>query len=289
MRTGACTGVVVASIVIFAMVGRALADEPAGASASFRSAAVVHQRLAVAIEPMGAELATALAWRLRWDDGTDPLYAGTHLELGAIAYVSPADAITGGYVSFSPWALLTLRAELASLSAWPLGELGAGFSPRENETAVGPGVGAPAFGLRASLTATLALAVQIERFRPILHVQLGADFEELGEEPFHFSARHDRVLARRDWMLTSAAHLFLETRLDTAIALRLGAFDDVRAVPRSGHVSHVVGPAAMLVLERLDVHVPEVSVLVRAGAHLDETAREGAWTGLVALFARYEP
>ncbi len=269
--------------------GTARADEPEGSDAPFRTDAVVHQRLAVAIEPMGVELATALAWRLRWDDGTDPLSAGTHLELGAIAYVSPADAITGGYVSFSPWAFLTLRAELTSLSAWPLGELGAGFSPVENEAASAPGVGAPAFGVRASLTATLALAVQIDRFRPILHVQLGADFEELGEQPFHFSARHDRVLARQDWMLTSAAHLFLETRVDPTLALRLGAFDDVRAVPRSGHVSHVVGPAAMLVLERLDTHVPELSVLVRAGAHVDETAREGAWTGLIALFARYEP
>jgi len=280
---------VLAALVVCALPSSALADELRVMGTTFRTDVVVHQRLAVAIEPFGAEVATALALRLRWDDGIDPLLLGTHPGLGSIAYVSPAHAITGASLSFSPWAFLTLRAELASLSAWPLGELGAGFSPVDNAAATGPAAGEPAFGLRTSLTATLALAVQIDRFRPILHVQLGADFEQVGEQPFHFSARHDRVLARQDWMLTSAAHLFLETRFDPTLALRLGVFDDLRAVPRSGHVSHVVGPAAMLVLERVDARVPEVSVLVRVGAHADETSREGAWTGLIALFARYEP
>ena len=66
-----------------------------------------------------------------------------------------------------------------------------------------------------------------------------------------------------------------------SVAVRLARTPNAGAPPP--------GPAAMLVLERLDVHVPELSVLVRAGVHVDETAREGAWTGLIALFARYEP
>lgn len=247
--------------------------------------AVVHQRVAIAIEPFGLEHFAALAFRLRWDDGTDPLMAGTHLELGALAYVSPVDAITGAYVSFSPWAFLTLRAELASLTAWSLGELGNGFAPvGDTETPT-----ERALGLRARLETTLALAVQIDRFRPILHVTLGADFEQIGDQDLHFSARHDRVLARQDWMLTSAAHAFLEVRVDRSLALRLGAFDDVRATPRTGEISNVVGPAAMLVAERVDTHVPELSVLVRAGVHADDLSRAGAWTGLAVLFLRYEP
>lgn len=245
---------------------------------------VVHQRVAVAIEPFGLEHLAALALRMTWDDGSDPLLAGTHLEVGALAYVSPVDAITGAYLSFSPWAFLTLRAELASLTAWSLGTIGNGFTPLDTTE-----VTDRAFGLRARLETTLALAVQIDRVRPILHVTLGADFEQIGDQPLHVSARHDRVLARQDWMLTSAAHVFLEVRVDPSLALRLGAFDDVRATPRTGELSHVVGPAAMLVAERLDAHVPELSVLVRAGVHADEMPRAGAWTALAVLFVRYEP
>ncbi len=251
-----------------------------------RTDAVVHQRVAVAIEPFGLEHFAALALRTRWDDGTDPLLAGTHLELGALAYVSPIDAITGAYLSFSPWAFLTFRAELTSLATWSLGDLGGGFTPIEN------GVRAPAtqaFGLRARLETTLAIAVQLDRLRPILHATMGADFEQVGEEEQHHSARHDRVLARQDWMITSAVHAFLEIRVDPTLALRLGAFDDVRATPRTGETSHVVGPAAMLVLDRPDTHVAELSVLVRAGAHADEMPRSGAWTALAVLFVRYEP
>ena len=273
------------ALLTVAMLLHATATARAQDTLGLRSDAVVHQRVAVAVAPFGVEHYAALALRMQWDDGSDPLLAGTHLEVGALAYVSPVDAITGAYVSFSPWAFLTLRAELASMTAWSLGDLGNGFAPIAPEDTATE----RAFGLRARLETTLALAVQIDRVRPILHATLGADFEQIGEQEQHVSARHDRVLARRDWMLTSAVHAFVELRVDPSLALRLGAFDDVRATPRTGETSHVVGPAAMMVLERPDRHVAELSLLVRGGVHADEMQRAGEWTALAALFVRYEP
>jgi hypothetical protein len=249
---------------------------------------VLRQRAVIALAPLGLEHLLSIGVRLRWDDGRDPWLAGTHLELGSIAQSSPVDAIVGAYTSFSPWAFLTLRAEVTSISAWAIGELGAGFIPLETQGSPVDGRGDRATGLRVRGEATLAFAIELGPVRPILHAQLGAELEDLGAQPFHWSARHDRVLARRAWMFTSLLHLLAEVHLAPALELRLGAFDDLRAAP-GGSTSHVLGPAAMVVVGLDDPVIDEVAVLARAGVHLDETTRNEEWTSLLALFATYTP
>jgi hypothetical protein len=45
----------------------------------------------------------------------------------------------------------------------------------------------------------------------------------------------------------------------------------------------------MLVIAVEDPVLDELTVLVRAGVRLDETARADEWTSLLALFAQYTP
>ncbi len=278
-----------ALLVLLALVpARARADEVGSPPTHQRIDVVLRQRAVVALAPLGLEHLLSVGVRLRWDDGRDPWLAGTHLELGAIAQSSPVDAIVGAYTSFSPWAFLTLRAEVTSISAWAIGELGEGFIPLETQGSPVDGRGDGATGLRVRGEATLAFAIDLGPVRPILHAQLGAELEDLGAQPFHWSARHDRVLARRAWMFTSLVHLLAEVHLAPRLELRLGAFDDVRAAP-GGPTSHVLGPAAMVVIGLDDPVIDEVAVLARAGVHLDDTTRNEEWTSLLALFATYTP
>ena len=254
-----------------------------------RTDAILRQRAVVAFAPFGLEHMLTGALRYRWDDGQSPLLDGTHLEVGALSQLSPVDAILGGYVSLSPWAFLTLRAELASMFAWSLGELGSGFSALEAPDAPIPAQGAQASGFRARVEATLAFAAQLGPLRPILHAQLGLEHEELGDVPYRWSARHDRALPRGAWMVASLAHALVELRLTSEVQLRVGAFDDVRAALGAGPPSHAIGPVSMLVIAVEDPVLDELTVLVRAGVRLDETARADEWTSLLALFAQYTP
>ncbi len=253
---------------------------------------VVHQRMVGLVNPVGAEHAISLGVRVDHDDGVDPLREGTHLELGGVAYVSPISQLSGGYVQVSPWAFLVLRAELLSLTQWPIGMDGAGYYAVEGNDRLVGGLsaddGAVAAGFDLQLSATLQLAVQIDAVRPIFLAQLMLEHETLGDAPFHYDPRYDLVLARQDWMLAASSYALLEIAASPQVALRFGAFDDLRFVPRSGYANHVLGPVAMLALTELDPAVPEILVLIRAGEHLDASRREGEWTGLLAVLCTYE-
>lgn len=248
---------------------------------------VMQQRIGVAIAPTGAEHWLATGLSLSLDDG-DPLRSGAHVAAGLTTSISPVDLLSGAYVSIAPFAFLSVRAEVQAMSSWSIDPSIVGYAPQASESATFSGAGPAALGLRAALGTTLAMAVQLGPVRPILHVQLGAAYERMGDAPFRWSARHARLLARDDWLLSATTHLFLELRLEPHVALRLGAFDDVGAVARAGPLTHVLGPAAMLVLERLDPHVPELSVIVRSGARLDETPQAGSWTAVIAVIAGYD-
>lgn len=271
----------------------ALSLSPAHADAQRAPHLFAHQRLVGQVEPTGAEYLLSVGGRVSFDDG-EPLSAGTHLEAGAIAYLSPVYAMTGGYLEVSPLAFLVFRAEVSSLALWPIGVDGAGFYPVEGDAAdirsnSLPGAsGQAAMGVNVQLSMILQLAFDLGPLRPIVWSQLTGEYERLGEQGFHFSPRYGAILAREEWMVASSSLLLLEISILEGVGLRLGAYDDLRAIPRSGALSHVLGPILMVSLTRLDPSVPEALVFLRAGAHLDETVRAGGWTGLLGLLVTHD-
>jgi hypothetical protein len=255
---------------------------------------VVHERLVVQLNPMGAEHMVAAGVRAPIGDPRDPLFAGAHIEAGVIDYTSPIDSINGGYLQLSPLAFLVLRAELSGIVQWPIGMDGAGFYPVDGyradvRPANLPGArGGSASGWRLQLSTILQAAIPLGDLRLIAWCQIAGEHEQVGDAPFRFSARHDLVLARADWMVAISSMVLLEIPLTDRALLRVGAFDDARHVPRSGYTSNQLGPIVALALERLDPHVPELMVFARAAAYTDHATRTGAWTGLGGALIRYE-
>lgn len=261
----------------------ALAQEP-----------IVHQRLAAVLEPSGAEHMIALGTREPIGEPGDPVLAGS-VEVGIIDYTSPIDTRNGAYLELVPIAFLVLRAEVVAIAMWSTGMDGAGFFPVEDDRAdvraqnLPGSEGGRASGWNARVSATLRAAIAIGPFRPIFWSQLALEHEALGDAPYHYSPRADLVLRREDWMLSSSTLALLELTLAPGIALRAGAFDDLRWIPRSDAFANQIGPALALAFDRPDPRVEEILFLVRAGTYTDDATRNGAWSALAALIVRYAP
>ena len=69
---------------------------------------VLHERLVLLLNPMGAEHQLRAGLRGRLGDPDELLFSGAHAEAGAVGYVSPVYAIHGGYLQVSPLAFLVL-------------------------------------------------------------------------------------------------------------------------------------------------------------------------------------
>jgi hypothetical protein len=259
-----------------------------------RARAVVRERLAFVVNPMGVEHMISLAARVRLGDARDPLMEDAHLEVGAVTYTSPIYSMTGAYAELSPIAFLVLRAEITGVALWPIGLQGAGFYALDGYEADVRGEsldgarGSVAAGVNVQLGATLRAAVALGPIRPILWSELVLEVERLGEQPFRYSPKYDLVLGREDLMLASSTMLLIELALSDTLRVRAGAYDDLRAVPSSGHLVHQIGPTLMVALDTPGETIREVLFVARAGVYTDPSRREGEWTGLAALLARYD-
>ena len=250
----------------------------------------VSQRLVGQLEPMGAEHMLAVGARARLGDPDAMIFDGAHAEAGVVSYASPIYAITGGYLEVSPLAVLVLRAEIASVHMWPIGMPGAGYYAVEGDDVVvtaltGPD-GAEASGWLARGSAVLQAAVPIGPVRLIAWDQLTAEHLSLGTAGFHYYPRYDAVLARSDWVIGNAAMVLGELSCQDA-RVRLGAYDDLTLVPRSGYLANQVGAIVAVAFEDPDPRVPEVQPFVRLGAYTDGR-RAGAVTFLAGVMARYD-
>lgn len=260
-------------------------------TASAQVELVGRERLVGLVGPVGAEHMFAIAAREDWQRDDDLLSLGTGVETGLISYTSPIDSLTGGYVEVTPLSFLVLRAEVLGVGLWPIGMDGTGYHAVRGEV-VDPSrlpsdEGRLAAGIDARVGATLQLAVQLGGLRPILFAQATAEYLRLGESDQYFSARYDAVLAREDWMVTSTAYAMIEGALRPHVALRIGVYDDLRAVPQSGRLSHTLGGVAMVVWSNPDPVLSELAIASRGGLHVDDTSRTGEWTTLIAVMAGY--
>ena len=98
----------------------------------------------------------------------------------------------------------------------------------------------------------------------------------------------DLILARQDWMIENDALLLVEGNLSPNIALRAGAYDNLRYVPASGYIGHQLGPMAMLVIDHPSAEVTEVTPFIRGGYYTDHLLRAGELTILGGVSVSYD-
>ncbi len=268
----------------------ALLTAPADAQSA---TVVVRQRVVGVITPMGAEHAIGVGMHVPLSRSGNPLFEGTHLELGARTYTSPVYSQTGAYLQVSPLAFLILRAEAGGKALWSIGMDGAGFYPVGGYDAdvrsrnLPAAAGRVASGLNAQMSAILQGAFSVGAWRPIFWNQLVVEYERLGAEDYHYSPKYDLVLARSEWMIANTAMVLLERSFGDRLALRAGGYDDLRYVLASGARSHQLGLTAMVAIGS-GGWLRELLIFARAGVLLAPERRADQATGLVGLIARYD-
>lgn len=250
---------------------------------------VVNQRVVGLLNPMGVEHAVGVGLRAPIGDPAELLFSGAHVELGAVNYTSPIYTRTGGYLELSPIAPLVLRVEAAQATVWPIGLDGAGYFPsRDGQRPSLEGArGEAATGWDARASAVLQMAFPLGPLRLVLWNESAVELVQLGDAPYHFSARHDAVLARRDFVVSDWGMAMLEIPIG-GWALRLGVYDEVRAVPRSGWLANQLGGIAMLSADRVVPEIGSVAAFVRAGAYTHHQRRAGDPALLLGVMVRYE-
>lgn len=248
-------------------------------------APVAHQRLAIVIEPMGAEHMLALGVRARLGDPEELLFTGAHAEAGVVSYTSPIYTRNGAYLQVSPLAFLVLRAELRHVQMWSIGMPGAGYFPLLQDGSLAEG--GAATGWEAHLSATLQGLVPLGDTRLLIWNQTALESLTIGPAERYLSPRHDAALGRRDGTLTNAAMLLWEVDLTPRLHLRLGAYSDLLWVASDGYLAHHLGPLAMLHVDAPDPHVSSILPFVRFGAYTDGR-RAGGVTALAGLLVDYE-
>lgn len=253
---------------------------------------VVHQRFVALLNPMGMEHTLSVGLRGALGDQDELLFMGAHAETGLISYVSPVFVQNGGYVEVSPLSFLVLRGELVHQVLWPIGMEGAGYYAldgyelRQEELA--PENGESAQGWAGRLSATAQGLVPIGPTRLLLYDQLTAQYASLGSGSHYYDMKWDLVLAREDWVLVNSAAVLLEVDLGADVALRFGAYDEVRFVPASGYVGHQVGAIAMLEVENAAPEVPSITPFVRGGYYTSHVQRADEWTILGGVAIDYD-
>lgn len=275
----------------------ALATEPdPPAPAHSRGArAVLHQQLVALLNPMGAEHRLELGLRDELGNPDDILTSLAHIEGGIATAVSPVYAMGGGYLQVAPVSFLVLRGEIVGATVWPIGMSGAGhyalggYGADVRAQALPAENAGTASGWLATVSATLQGALDLTTgVRLLLLSELGLTRAVMGEAPFYYSMKHDLVLAREDFVLTSSSFLGMELRAASDLVVRFGAYDDLRHVPGSGYVGHQVGPVVMLEWAHPAPMVGSLAIFVRGGGYTHHVTREGEATILGGVAVDYE-
>ncbi|MFK7986966.1 MAG: hypothetical protein AB8I08_13155 [Sandaracinaceae bacterium] len=254
---------------------------------------VVHQRLVALLNPMGMEHSVSAGLRNPLGDPDSLFFEGAHTEVGVRSYVSPVYAVQGGYVEVSPLSFLVLSFETTGTVMWPIGMDGAGYYPLNGyhadvQSDALPGdAGESATGWEMTMGLTLQGALAIGPTRLLVASALTARHATLGASSHYYSLRHDLVLAARDWVIQNEAVALVQVTVERGTTVLLGAYDQVRYVPRSGYVGHQVGPMAALSFEAPDALVSGIDVFVRGGMYSDHVTRAGQPTVLGGVNVHY--
>lgn len=272
----------------------AIAQDEAPEPDRARVHGVIQQQVVALLNPMGAEHQLRVGLRAPLGDPNELLFTGTHAEAGIVSYFSPVYAIQGGYLEVSPLAFLVLRAELTGAAVWPIGMSGAGYYAVQgyqadvSSDALPAEDGGTAGGWTFSVAATLQGLVPLGPVNLLIWNQLNAQHITMGGASHFYSMMNDLILAQQDWLIENDALLLVEGNLTENIALRVGAYDNVRYVPSSGYVGHQLGPMAMLVIDHPSPEVAEVTPFLRGGYYTDHLIRAGGFTILGGVSVSYD-
>jgi len=273
-----------------------LALLPAEASAQTTSGphVVVHQQLALLLNPMGAQHELSVGLRSPLGPQGELLFGGAHAEAGVISRVAPIFAITGGYLEVSPLSFLVLRAEFTGNALWPIGMDGAGYyglegyeSDVRSSTLTGDS-GGSATGWSVRLRAALQGAIPVGNGRILVVNQMTFQHDAMGDAPFYYSVEHDLVLARSDWVVHNDAVVLGEVPLETDLLIRMGAYSNLRWVPESCYVGHQVGPIVALTFNDVTDEVYSITPFLRGGYYTHHLTRADELTVLGGISIGYD-
>ena len=254
---------------------------------------ILDETLIGVANPDGVEnqLKLSMCWPLFEQDGL--LFDYTNVEAGLYNNLSPIYVQQGAFVAVTPLSLLVLRAEVALVQYWSLPIDGAGYyavagyDADYRDTALPAADAIAATGVQAGASATLQGQVALAQ-----HVSLAAtatmnpEYWSVGSGAFWFNQRRDLILGRHDWLVKSSAAILLVLHRARTTA-RVGAFDDLTVVPRSGYVANIVGGVAMIDFRHVTPSLHEVTGFVRIGAYTDHAFRHGV-TALLGVSGVWE-
>ena len=276
------------TLSLWAPVSSAAAQEPAG------TRLVIHQELALLLNPMGAQHQLELGLRAPLGPQGELLFGGAHAEAGVVSRVSPIFANTGGYLQVSPLSFLVLRAEFLGNALWPIGMDGAGYYGLQGygddvhgeELTAEAGGAATGWSLR--LQAGLQGAIPVGDARVLIVDQLRFQRDSMGEAPFYYSVEHDLVLAREDWVVSNDALVLAEIPAAPDLLVRAGVYSNLRWVPQSGYVGHQLGPIVALTFEDVSDEVASITPFVRGGYYTHHVTRADELTVLGGISVDYD-
>jgi len=255
---------------------------------------VMHQQLALLLNPMGAQHELQVGLRAPLGPQDELLFGGAHAEAGVVSRVAPIFAITGGYLEVSPLSFLVLRAEFTGNALWPIGMDGAGYyglegydSDVQSESLSGD-AGGSATGWSVRLLAGLQGAIPVGDGRILLVDQMSFQHVSMGDAPYYYSAEHDLVLGQSDWVVQNDALVLAEIPAASDLLVRAGLYSNLRWVPESGYVGHQLGPMVAVTFSDVSEEVESITPFVRGGYYTHHQTRAEELTVLGGISISYD-
>jgi hypothetical protein len=257
---------------------------------------IARQRLALLLNPMGAEHRLELAGRTDIGDQSSLLFTGAHFEAGALSAISPIYATGGGYLQITPLSFLAFRAELEGEGIWPIGMDGAGYygfchyEPYidDIEQAMPAANGRGATGWRATFSGTLQGMIPLGRARILFLDQIAGERAHVGDAPYFYDPRNDIVRGQTDWLLKNDVFLGFDLVVGEDTVFRAGVYDSLRYRPASSFAHNQLGPILMMVFNRPNKFLSSVTPFVRAGYYTHHGLRQGQPTVLGGISLNYD-
>lgn len=259
-----------------------------------RSKFVIHQLLGGQYNPWGAENTMSIGICSPLITRPGILFDYTNIEVGLVSILSPVYNHVGPYLQLTPLSVLQLRVEMTWVAYWPFFFDRAGFYGREGygddyrNSALPSENAETATGWNISFSAVLRARVPIGPVAIVLYDQLTYEHWSLGDEPFYVNLKRDLIFERMDWVLTNEAILCVEIPLNSNLNLRVGGFDSLRYLPRSGGLNNLVGGMVMLNIPRGGRTTRDVSPFVRVGGYSHHSFRRGEVSAVVGLTMSYD-
>lgn len=250
---------------------------------------------ALQVNPMGAEYHARLGLCMPFISDPGILFDFTRFEFGASTYLSPAYFEGGAYMELIPLSFLQLRAEILGLVYYPFFSFprtgyhavegyDAGFEgddlPHENaETGVG--------GWNANFFAILRAKIPLGKvLRLVILSATSFEFYSIGDADYYYNVKREMVMQQDDWIVYNESLLLFEWTVAAGIDMRLGLYNQVRSVPRSGYLADRAGAMAMVAIDEAGPF-KEIQPFLRGGLWLAHDFRQYTpvlLTGVLAVW-----